>query len=88
MTSQDMKSYSGDRKRLSSAVPSANHAQAFPVLSETEEKELIRRWKVDGDQRALDRLIESHLRLVPELPGNSAAMGSPSAISSARVISD
>ena len=45
------------------------------MLSEQEEKELIRRWKVNGDQRALDRLIESHLRLVPRIARKFSGYG-------------
>jgi RNA polymerase sigma-32 factor len=51
----------------STAVPSALHARSFPVLTEEEEKKLVRRWKSKGDREALTRLIESHLRLVQRI---------------------
>ena len=57
------------------AVPSASNARSFPVLSEAEEKKLVRRWKKTGDREALDRLIESHLRLVPRIARKFSGYG-------------
>ena len=57
------------------AVPSATNARSFPVLSEAEEKKLVRRWKKTGDREALDRLIESHLRLVPRIARKFSGYG-------------
>ncbi len=56
-------------------VPSALNARSFPVLSEAEEKKLVRRWKKTGDRDALDRLIESHLRLVPRIARKFSGYG-------------
>ncbi len=56
-------------------VPNASHTRSFPVLSEAEEKDLIRRWKANGDRQALDRLIESHLRLVPRIARKFSGYG-------------
>ena len=56
-------------------VPSALHARSFPVLSEEDEKDLVRRWKETGDRKALDRLIESHLRLVPRIARKFSGYG-------------
>lgn len=56
-------------------VPSAMNARSFPVLSEAEEKKLVRRWKKTGDREALDRLIESHLRLVPRIARKFSGYG-------------
>ena len=57
------------------AVPSAANARSFPVLTEAEEKQLIQQWKVGGDMVALDRLIESHLRLVPRIARKFSGYG-------------
>lgn len=38
-----------------------------PVLAEGEDIELARRWRDHGDQKAFDRLVNSHLRLVASL---------------------
>jgi RNA polymerase sigma-32 factor len=51
------------------------NARSFPVLSEAEEKKLVRRWKKTGDREALDRLIESHLRLVPRIARKFSGYG-------------
>ncbi|MDG2244173.1 MAG: RNA polymerase factor sigma-32 [Rhodospirillaceae bacterium] len=56
-------------------IPNAMNARSFPVLSETEEKKLVRRWKKTGDRDALDRLIESHLRLVPRIARKYSGYG-------------
>ena len=40
---------------------------AYPLLSEAEELSLVRRWYSQGDRRAFDALIGSHLRLVPKI---------------------
>ncbi|MGB1876555.1 MAG: RNA polymerase factor sigma-32 [Rhodospirillaceae bacterium] len=56
-------------------IPNAMNARSFPVLSETEEKKLIRRWKKTGDRDALDQLIESHLRLVPRIARKFSGYG-------------
>jgi RNA polymerase sigma-32 factor len=39
----------------------------FPALSEEEEVRLTRRWLEHQDRAARDKLIESHLRLVPNI---------------------
>ena len=64
-----------DRAPRSKNVPSADNAHAFPILTEGEEKDLIRRWKATGEREALDRLIESHLRLVPRIARKYAGYG-------------
>ena len=75
MSTQDKHSGQALFKGPAPAVATTRHAQVFPVLSEAEEKELIRRWKMDGDQQALDRLIESHLRLVPRIARKFSGYG-------------
>lgn len=57
------------------AVPSATNARSFPVLGEEAEKEIIHRWKTTGDRKALDQLIESHLRLVPRIARKFSGYG-------------
>ena len=49
----------------------------FPVLSEREEKRLIRGWYEKGDRSAYDALIGSHLRLVPKIAQKYAGYGVP-----------
>jgi len=56
-------------------VPTARHAQAFPVLSEKEEQDLVRRWKNSGDRAALEQLVGSHLRLVPRIARKFSGYG-------------
>lgn len=69
-------SLAGQNIKLASAnVPSTSQARSFPVLTETEEKELVQRWKSTGDRKALDKLIESHLRLVPRIARKYSGYG-------------
>lgn len=51
----------------------------FPVLSEREERRLIRGWYDDGDRAAYDALIGSHLRLVPKIAQKYVGYGVPPA---------
>lgn len=67
MSEKSAKNARDGGSRYPTAVPSALNARSFPVLAEQEEKDLVRRWKQTGDREALDRLIESHLRLVPRI---------------------
>ncbi|WP_300301072.1 RNA polymerase factor sigma-32 [Ferrovibrio sp.] len=48
---------SADRRYLSTVMTK-------PMLSEEEEISLARRWRVDGDQRAMQQLVTAYLRLV------------------------
>lgn len=69
-------SIAGQKVNLATTnVPSTSQARSFPVLSESEEKELVQRWKTTGDRKALDRLIESHLRLVPRIARKYSGYG-------------
>ncbi len=49
--------------------------KAYPVLTEAEERELIRRWYGDGERTAFDALIGSHLRLVAKIAQKYAGYG-------------
>lgn len=49
----------------------------FPVLSEPEERRLIRGWYENGDRAAYDALIGSHLRLVPKIAQKYVGYGVP-----------
>lgn len=62
-------------KSADANVPSTSQARSFPVLTETEEQELVKRWKATGDRDALNRLIESHLRLVPRIARKYSGYG-------------
>lgn len=75
MTARPEKPSGNIATRPATAVPSAANARSFPVLTEAEEKQLIQQWKVGGDMAALDRLIESHLRLVPRIARKFSGYG-------------
>ncbi len=49
--------------------------RAYPVLSEAQELQLVRRWYGEGDRAAFDDLIGSHLRLVPKIAQKYAGYG-------------
>ena len=49
--------------------------KSYPMLSEAEELELVRRWYGKGDRKAFDALIGSHLRLVPKIAQKYAGYG-------------
>lgn len=49
--------------------------KAYPVLTEAEEIDLVRRWYKKGDRKAFDELIGSHLRLVPKIAQKYAGYG-------------
>ncbi|MDR3155847.1 MAG: RNA polymerase factor sigma-32 [Holosporaceae bacterium] len=49
----------------------------FPILDQDEEYELALRWKEKSDQRALDKIIKSHLRLVYKIANGYSGYGLP-----------
>ncbi len=49
----------------------------FPVLTEREERDLVRKWYTKGDRAAYDALIGSHLRLVPKMAQKYSGYGVP-----------
>ena len=49
--------------------------KTYPMLSEAEELDLVRRWYGKGDRKAFDALIGSHLRLVPKIAQKYAGYG-------------
>jgi len=51
--------------------------RAKPILTEAEELDLTRRWYSEGDRKAYDTLIESHLRLIPPIAQKYAGYGIP-----------
>ncbi len=61
------------------AEPSAYLARIreFPVLSEREERRLIRGWYDRGERGSYDALIGSHLRLVPKIAQKYVGYGVP-----------
>jgi len=48
---------------------------AAPLLEREEEAELARAWREDGDERALHRLVDSHMRLVAAIASRFRAYG-------------
>ena len=75
MSKKSAKSIHDGGINYTAAVPSALHARSFPVLGIEEERELVQRWKKTGERDALDRLIESHLRLVPRIARKFSGYG-------------
>ncbi|MBY0511606.1 MAG: RNA polymerase factor sigma-32 [Rhodospirillaceae bacterium] len=49
--------------------------KTYPVLTEAEEHDLVRRWYGHADRKAFDALIGSHLRLVPKIAQKYAGYG-------------
>ena len=46
--------------------------QAIPILTDAEERDLLQRWCEFKDEKARERLVESHLRMVPPIARNAA----------------
>ena len=46
--------------------------QAIPILTDAEEQDLLRRWCQFNDEKARERLVESHLRMVTPIARNAA----------------
>ncbi len=51
--------------------------RGFPMLSETEELDLARRWRDGRDEAALARLASSHLRMVVKMAMDNRGYGLP-----------
>jgi RNA polymerase sigma-32 factor len=74
-------SFSAKRPMATSADHGADHMsyltriKSFPVLTEAEERVLIRKWYERGDRAAYDALIGAHLRLVPKMAQRYAGYG-------------
>jgi RNA polymerase sigma-32 factor len=67
-TSRDIRHFTP----LNDSHVSANH---YKMLSDSEEKHLVMKWKKFGDKKALDALIESHMRLVPQIARKFSGYG-------------
>jgi RNA polymerase sigma-32 factor len=52
-------------------------ARRFPMLKADEEVDLITRWRDEGDAKALEQLLGSHLRLVIKMAWNYSGYGLP-----------
>ena len=46
--------------------------QAIPVLSDAEERDLLQRWCQFKDEKARERIIRAHMRMVPPIARNAA----------------
>lgn len=55
--------------------PYLSRIREFPVLTESQERDLIRRWYDNHERAAYDALIGSHLRLVPKMAQKYAGYG-------------
>ncbi len=51
--------------------------QKFPILSAEEEYQLAKRWQENKDQKALQKLVNSHLRLVAKIAHGYKGYGFP-----------
>lgn len=49
----------------------------FPLLTKTEERDLARQWRDEGDRQALQQLVNSHLRLVARMAMDNRGYGLP-----------
>lgn len=52
-------------------------ANRYPMLSVEEERRLVRAWQKRGDEKALDKLVGSHLRLVIRIARDNGGYGLP-----------
>ena len=79
LMSMDMKTFAvrGSRKSDSEQGAYLDRIKSYPVLTEAEERGLIRRWYDRGDRAAFDALIGAHLRLVPKMASRYAGYGVP-----------
>lgn len=59
----------------SDPVDYQSRIKAYPMLSETEEHDLLTRWYKNGERKAHEALIGSHLRLVPKIAQKYAGYG-------------
>tara|TARA_B100001094_G_C18157351_1_gene787240 strand:+ start:926 stop:1828 length:903 start_codon:yes stop_codon:yes gene_type:complete len=50
-------------------------SNSYKLLSDSEEKKLVMKWKNFGDKQALDTLIKSHMRLVPQIARKFSGYG-------------
>ncbi len=58
-------------------APFMEMADRYPMLSAKEEKRLVRAWQKRGDEKALDKLVGSHLRLVIKIARDHSGYGFP-----------
>ena len=49
----------------------------YPFLTAAQELDFTRRWRAQGDRKALEQLIGSHLRLVVKFARKNAGYGLP-----------
>lgn len=58
-------------------APFLEMADRYPMLSAEEEKQLALAWQKRGDEKALDKLVGSHLRLVIRIARDNSGYGLP-----------
>lgn len=51
--------------------------RAIPLLTQDEEYTLAKQWRDDGNKKAVERLVGSHLRLVNKIAGGYRGYGLP-----------
>jgi RNA polymerase sigma-32 factor len=49
----------------------------YPILSQDEEYSLAKQWREKGDAKAIERIIKSHLRLIPKIAAGYKGYGLP-----------
>ena len=54
-----------------------NRVREMPMLSGDEEYELAKKWRDQGDKKAVEQLVSSHLRLVAKIASGYRGYGLP-----------
>lgn len=55
----------------------ARHIKSMPILTVDEEYQLARKWREEGDNTAVEKLVSSHLRLVAKIASGYRGYGLP-----------
>lgn len=74
------KEYAFDDVRVSDADTLSNYIRninKFPMLEPDEEYELARKWCEEGDNKAAQKIVQSHLRLVTKIASGYKGYGLP-----------
>lgn len=53
------------------------HIRSMPMLTVDEEYQLAKRWRQEGDKKAVEKLVSSHLRLVAKIASGYRGYGLP-----------
>lgn len=70
-------SYSSGTSNNDSLAKYIRHIRQLPMLEATEEYELAKKWRETGDRKSVDKLVESHLKLVAKIASGYRGYGLP-----------